>query len=133
VNSSSLLVPPVESSTVSSESLAADSVEVAPLATELPKLTVRQELQIFASTFVTVFLAELGDKTQVTTLLMSAGCQSPWVVFLGAGSALVATSLVGVLLGRWLSQHISPKTLELATAGFLLLIAVLLLGDVVQG
>ncbi|NJN87925.1 MAG: TMEM165/GDT1 family protein [Leptolyngbyaceae cyanobacterium SL_7_1] len=128
------MIPPAESPTVSPESLATDTTEVTPPpAVESSPLTAGQELQIFASTFVTVFLAELGDKTQVTTLLMSAGCQSPWIVFLGAGSALVATSLVGVLLGRWLSKHVSPKTLELATAGFLLLIAMLLLRDVMQG
>jgi putative Ca2+/H+ antiporter (TMEM165/GDT1 family) len=49
----------------------------------------------FASTFATIFLAELGDKTQVTTLLISAQSGQPWVVFLGAGTALIATSLLG--------------------------------------
>lgn len=96
------------------------------------KLTFQQELQIFTSTFFAVFLAELGDKTQLTTLLMSAQSQTPWIVFLGASAALIGTSLVGVLVGRWLARHVSAKTIETATGAILLLIAVMLLWDVVQ-
>ncbi|URD51505.1 TMEM165/GDT1 family protein [Chroococcidiopsis sp. CCNUC1] len=53
---------------------------------------------IYASTFFTIFLAECGDKTQLSTLLMSAESQSPWIVFVGAAAALITTSLLGVLL-----------------------------------
>lgn len=91
-----------------------------------------REVEIFFSTFVTIFLAEIGDKTQVTTLLMSAESHAPWIVFLGAGSALVLTSLLGVLVGRWLSSRVSPQTLETLTGGILLFIAVLLLWDVIH-
>lgn len=87
----------------------------------------KAELQIFLSTFFTIFLAEVGDKTQLTVLFMSAESQSPWVVFLGAGAALISTSLCGVLLGRWLSTQLSPKTLE-TSAGLLLLGISLMLG-----
>ncbi|NJL21425.1 MAG: TMEM165/GDT1 family protein [Leptolyngbyaceae cyanobacterium SM1_3_5] len=97
-----------------------------------PELTFKQELQIFTSTFFAVFLAELGDKTQVTTLLISAQSQTPAIVFLGASVALIGTSLVGVLVGRWLSRHVSVKTLETATGVILLLIAAMLVWDVVQ-
>lgn len=89
-------------------------------------------IQTFTSTFITIFLAEVGDKTQLATLLMSAESQSPWTVFVGAGTALVATSLVGVLLGRYLAKVLTPKTLELAVGILLMTIAVLLLWDVVQ-
>ncbi len=89
-------------------------------------------VSVFGSTFITIFLAELGDKTQVATLLMSAQSHQPWVVFAGAASALVATSLVGVLVGRWLCQNVSPKALEKATGCILLLVAVLLVLDVVR-
>lgn len=88
-------------------------------------------LSVFGSTFITIFLAELGDKTQLATLLMSAQSHHPWLVFAGAASALVATSLIGVLVGRWLCQNLSPKTLEKATGGILLLVAALLMLDVV--
>jgi putative Ca2+/H+ antiporter (TMEM165/GDT1 family) len=93
----------------------------------------REELGIFASTFITIFLAELGDKTQVTTLLLSAQSHAPWLVFAGAGSALVATSLLGVLVGRWLAQRVPPRTLEVAAGCLLLLLAALLVLDVVRG
>ncbi|MBE9177700.1 TMEM165/GDT1 family protein [Oculatella sp. LEGE 06141] len=89
------------------------------------------EVKIFLSTFLTIFLAELGDKTQVATLLMSAESQSPWVVFAGASLALVATSLLGVSLGCWLAKRVSKATLETATGAILLLVSVLLLWDVV--
>ncbi|HLO51833.1 MAG TPA: TMEM165/GDT1 family protein [Kamptonema sp.] len=87
---------------------------------------------IFASTFVTIFLAEIGDKTQLTVLLMAAQSHSPWIVFVGAGSALVATSLLGVLLGQWLATRIAPKTLEKAAGVSLLLISAMLLWDVLH-
>jgi putative Ca2+/H+ antiporter (TMEM165/GDT1 family) len=87
---------------------------------------------VFFSTFITIFLAEMGDKTQLATLLMAAQSQSPASVLLGAGIALVATSLVGVLLGRWLSKVVSPATLDLLAALLMLAIAILLLGDVVE-
>jgi Ca2+/H+ antiporter, TMEM165/GDT1 family len=86
----------------------------------------------FFSTFVTIFLAELGDKTQVATLLMSAQSHQPWVVFAGAASALIATSLVGVLLGRWLSTMLTPRLLEKTTGIILAVVAVGLIWDVVQ-
>ena len=91
-----------------------------------------QGFGVFCSTFVTIFLAELGDKTQVTTLLMSAESQSPWMVFTGAALALVTTSLLGVLVGRWLANRLSPKSLETAAGAALLLVSVSLLWDIVH-
>jgi putative Ca2+/H+ antiporter (TMEM165/GDT1 family) len=85
---------------------------------------------VFGSTFITIFLAELGDKTQVTTLLMSAESQQPWVVFVGAATALVATSLMGVLLGQWLAKRISPQLLDTLAGVILLLITIGLVADV---
>lgn len=95
-------------------------------------LSHRQEIEIFLSTFFTIFVAELGDKTQVTTLLISAESQAPWVVFVGAGAALIVTSLLGVLLGRWLALRVSPRALETATGTILLIVSILLLWDVVS-
>jgi Ca2+/H+ antiporter, TMEM165/GDT1 family len=88
-------------------------------------------LSCFLSTFVTIFLAEIGDKTQVATLLLSAQSHKPLTVFVGAATALIATSLVGVLLGRWLSKVLQPRTLERVTGIILAIVAVLLLIDVV--
>ncbi len=87
-------------------------------------------LAVFGSTFLTIFLSEMGDKTQVATLLMSAESQSPWLVFAGASSALVATSLLGCLLGRWLANRVSPQMLKTAAGVSLLFIAVQLLWEI---
>lgn len=88
--------------------------------------------KVFGSTFITIFLAELGDKTQVATLLMSAESHSPWSIFTGAAIALVTTSLLGVLVGHWLSSRVSPKTLDTVAGITLALLALWVLLDVVQ-
>jgi putative Ca2+/H+ antiporter (TMEM165/GDT1 family) len=89
-------------------------------------------LREFLTAFITIFLAEIGDKTQLATLLMAAESQSPWVVFAGAAAALLCTSLLGVLVGRWLARRLSAETLQTATGVGMLFIAVLLLWDVVH-
>ncbi|MGF1490250.1 MAG: TMEM165/GDT1 family protein [Prochloraceae cyanobacterium] len=86
----------------------------------------------FSSTFVTIFIAEMGDKTQIATLLMSAQSQSPWVVFAGAATALIATSLLGVLVGYWMAKRLSPKTLDISVGILMLVISGLLVADVVS-
>ncbi|MDY6784699.1 MAG: TMEM165/GDT1 family protein [Cyanobacteriota bacterium] len=88
---------------------------------------------VFTSTFLAIFLAEMGDKTQLATLLMSAQADAPWVVFAGAAIALIGTSLIGVLLGYWLSKRVSGETMDLFAGAILLIVSVLLLWDVVQG
>jgi Ca2+/H+ antiporter, TMEM165/GDT1 family len=87
---------------------------------------------VFSSTFITIFLAEMGDKTQLVTLLMSAESQSPWIVFIGSALALIATSLLGVSIGYWLSKKLSPKTLDLSVAILLLLITTWLVRDIIS-
>ena len=87
---------------------------------------------VFSSTFITIFLAEMGDKTQLVTLLMSAESQSPWIVFLGAAIALLTTSLLGVLVGYWLAKKLAPQTLDLSIAILLLVITAWLVGDIVS-
>ena len=84
-------------------------------------------LEVFLTTATTVFLAELGDKTQLAALLLSAESGRPVVVFVGASLALICSSLVGVLLGRWLSTVMAPEQLERA-AGVLMVALGLWLG-----
>ncbi|MDF5713202.1 MAG: TMEM165/GDT1 family protein [Rhizonema sp. NSF051] len=86
----------------------------------------------FSTTFFTIFLAEIGDKTQLSTLLMSAQSHSPWIVFLGSGVALVTTSLLGVALGSWIAKCLSPKTVERGAGIMMLVISLLLFWDVLQ-
>ena len=81
----------------------------------------------FITTFTTVFLAELGDKTQLAALLLSAQSGKPGVVFIGASLALICSSLVGVLLGRWLAKLMPPQQLE-RLAGILMVALGLWLG-----
>lgn len=123
----------ISSISTSAESLPQPALDPALNVSQQTKSPWREELRIFASTFFTIFLAELGDKTQMTTLLLSAQSHAPWIVFAGAGSALVATSLIGVLVGRWLAQRVPPRTLEVAAGALLLLLAGLLVLDVVRG
>ena len=59
---------------------------------------------VFITTFTTIFIAELGDKTQVATLMLSAESGKPLVVFIGSSIALISSSIVGVLIGKWLSK-----------------------------
>lgn len=79
------------------------------------------DYKIFATIFMSVFLAELGDKTQLATMLFAADQEySPWVVFMAASLALVVASAIGVLAGGFLSQYINEKYLHIAAgAGFI--------------
>jgi putative Ca2+/H+ antiporter (TMEM165/GDT1 family) len=76
---------------------------------------VKSLLEIFLATFTSVFVAELGDKTQLATMALSAGSGSGkarLVVFCGAALALVATSALGVLAGAAMGKMISPVALK---------------------
>lgn len=79
--------------------------------------------KILATVFVSVFIAEMGDKTQLATMLFAADRDvSKWTVFFGASVALVATSAIGVLVGGALANFVSEKQLHyLAGAGFVII------------
>ena len=70
--------------------------------------------------FATVFLAEIGDKTQLATMLFSAeGQVSRWVVFAASAAALVTAAAIGVIVGAQLERFIKPQTLKIvAGIGF---------------
>ncbi len=77
---------------------------------------------LLLSTFVTVFLAELGDKTQLATVAISGTTDRPLAVFLGSSSALVIASLIGAVAGGSLSTFIPADLLQLlASVGFLII------------
>ena len=71
---------------------------------------------LFFTVFASVFLAELGDKTQLATLVYAAdadGATRRWTVFAAAALALVATSALGVLAGGLIGRFVEPRTLSL--------------------
>jgi putative Ca2+/H+ antiporter (TMEM165/GDT1 family) len=80
------------------------------------------DLKLIATVFATVFIAELGDKTQLATLLFAARDRSNlFAIFLAASAALVVSSAIGVLAGGLVSQYVDPRYLSyVAGAGFIL-------------
>ncbi len=86
-------------------------------------------LSIFITTFTTIFIAELGDKTQIATLMLSAESGKPIIVFLGSSLALISSSIVGVLIGKWLSKKISPRKFALLTGSLMIIISIFLAYD----
>lgn len=78
--------------------------------------------KLFASTFAAVFVAEIGDKTQLATLSLAASGSSRLAVFAGSALALVATSAIAVLAGEVVARHVPPVWLKrIAGAVFLVL------------
>ena len=72
-------------------------------------------LSIFIASFTTIFIAELGDKTQLATLMLSAELGRPLIVFIGSSFALLTSSIGGVLIGKWLSSKVSKERLSFFT------------------
>ena len=85
------------------------------------------DYRLFASTFAAIFLAELGDKTQLATLALASGEKSRWTVFAGAALALVATSALAVLGGDLVTRWVSPIWLKRIAGGVFVVLGVLLL------
>ena len=77
--------------------------------------------KLFASTFGLIFLAELGDKTQLATFALAAGTHSKVSIFLGAAIALVLTSAVAVILGETVTRLV-PEVWLRRGAGALFLV-----------
>ena len=77
--------------------------------------------KLFATVFATVFVAELGDKTQLATLLYASDASRPRLtVFLAAASALVLASAIGVAAGTLVAEYVNPRALRwVAGLGFI--------------
>ncbi len=88
-------------------------------------------IKIFFVVFFSIFLAELGDKTQLATLLFASDKNTnKWIVFFGASLALVTTSAIGVLLGDVVSKYVNPKYLNyLSGAGFIVIGLLLIISN----
>lgn len=74
--------------------------------------------KLFWVTFFTIFLAELGDKTQLGVLSLTAAGRSPVVIFAAASLALICATLAGVLVGTFLSKYLDPRLVKIG-AGIL--------------
>jgi len=83
--------------------------------------------KLFLSTFGAIFLAEMGDKTQIATLTFAAGGSSRWIVFAGSALALVATSAIAVLAGEAISRVVPPVWLHRAAGAVFVVLGVLYL------
>ncbi len=85
------------------------------------------EWKVFGTAFLTLFLAELGDKTQLAVITMSAKAESKLAVFAGASLALILVTLLGVLFGGLLTQFVPVEWLQRIVAVAFIAIGVLML------
>jgi putative Ca2+/H+ antiporter (TMEM165/GDT1 family) len=83
--------------------------------------------KLFVSTFGAIFVAELGDKTQLAALSLSAGSKSKWIVFLASALALTASSAIAVAVGEGVSRVVSPLWLKRAAGVIFIVLGVLFL------
>lgn len=84
-----------------------------------------------AIAFVTVFLAEIGDKTQLMVVSLAARHRAPLMVWVGASLALVAATAVGVAVAQWLSLWVPAGALRVGAGVLFILLGVLMILDVV--
>jgi putative Ca2+/H+ antiporter (TMEM165/GDT1 family) len=85
--------------------------------------------KVFWATFATIFLAEIGDKTQLAALTMSAETRMPIAVFVGACTALCLVTLLGVAFGSYL-PYLIPQALlkKIAGASFIIIGVLIFMG-----
>ena len=72
--------------------------------------------EVLGSAFLMIFLAELGDKTQISTFAFASESKSPLSVFLGAALALVCSSFIGVVLGGVVGRFVPDRIMKFAAA-----------------
>ena len=83
------------------------------------------DLRLMLTTFGMIFLAELGDKTQLATFCLSADCESAKLsVFLGSAAALVLSSLLAVLCGEAIGRLVRPEYIKIAAGIFFLVVGI---------
>ena len=85
------------------------------------------DLRILLTTFGVIFLAEMGDKTQLAAMTMAADSKKPWAVFIGASLALAAVSLLGVLVGTVIGDYVPIVWVKRVAATAFIVIGVLML------
>jgi len=83
--------------------------------------------RVFLTTFGVIFLAEMGDKTQLAAMTMAAQSKKPWAVFIGAALALAAVSAIGVLVGSVIGNYIPLIWVKRVAALAFIVIGILIL------
>lgn len=85
------------------------------------------DFRVLITTFGIIFLAEMGDKTQLAAMTMAGQSKKPWAVFLGASTALIAVSALGVLVGSVVGDYVPLVWVKRVAAGAFIVIGVLML------
>ena len=85
------------------------------------------DFRVLLTTFGIIFLAEMGDKTQLAAMTLSAQTKRPWAVFVGASLALAAVSAIGVLVGGVIGEYVPLIWIKRAAATAFIVIGVLML------
>ncbi|HEY8413851.1 MAG TPA: TMEM165/GDT1 family protein [Pyrinomonadaceae bacterium] len=85
------------------------------------------DLRVLLTTFGIIFLAEMGDKTQLAAMTMAAQTKKPWAVFVGASLALAAVSALGVVVGSLIGDYVPLEWVKRAAAVAFIVIGALML------
>jgi putative Ca2+/H+ antiporter (TMEM165/GDT1 family) len=85
--------------------------------------------RVFLTTFGVIFLAEMGDKTQLAAMTMAAQTKRPWAVFIAAALALTAVSAIGVVVGGVVGDYIPLIWVKRVAAVAFIVIGVLMLAN----
>lgn len=83
--------------------------------------------RVFLTTFGVIFLAEMGDKTQLAAMTMAAQSKKPWAVFIAAALALTAVSAIGVVAGSVVGNYISIIWVKRVAAVAFIVIGIMIL------
>jgi Ca2+/H+ antiporter, TMEM165/GDT1 family len=85
------------------------------------------DLKVILTTFGMIFLAELGDKTQLATFAFAADSKTKLAVFIGSAGALIVTSLLAVVFGAAVSRLIPPNTIKMGAGGLFVVLGLWML------
>jgi len=85
------------------------------------------DFRVLLTTFGVIFLAEMGDKTQLAAMTMAAQSKKPWAVFIGASVALAAVSALGIIVGSVIGDYVPLEWVKRFAAVAFIVIGVLML------
>jgi putative Ca2+/H+ antiporter (TMEM165/GDT1 family) len=88
----------------------------------------RVDWHVILTTFGVIFLAELGDKTQLAAMTLAAQTRRPWAVLIGASIALACVSAIGVAVGGILGEYLPLAWIKRAAVAFIIIGVLILIG-----